>query len=144
MDKTEQAERAILIFCALAMTMSDEYTRFLGMFKFKEKQKFNDLVKACEAFVKTMKDNLTEEKQENVQELVEEHREEEAQLEETHEHEEEVLEEEHERDENRTCNTHTTVNCEALRHVQRYDALESHLVWRQNAFRFQFLLLIIS
>lgn len=69
MDKTEQAERAILIFCAHAMTMSDEYTRFLGMFKFKEKQKFNDLVKACESFVKTMKDNLTEEKQENVQEL---------------------------------------------------------------------------
>ena len=49
--------------------MSDEYTRFLGQFKFSEKQKFNALKFACEDFVKTIEKNLDEHKIQQVKDL---------------------------------------------------------------------------
>lgn len=69
MTELEKQERALLIFCAHALTMSDEYTRFLGQFKFQEKQKFNALKFACEEFVKTIYKNLDDHKLQQVKDL---------------------------------------------------------------------------
>lgn len=58
MTNIEQTQRALIVFCALARTNNEQYTRFLGMFKHLEKQKFNDLIRASESFVKTINSNL--------------------------------------------------------------------------------------
>lgn len=56
----ERTQRALIAFCAIAKTNNEMYTNFLGMFKHKEKQKFNDLIRASEAFCKTINENMDE------------------------------------------------------------------------------------
>ena len=58
MTNIEQTQRALIVFCALARTNNEQYCHFLGMFKHLEKQKFNDLIRASESFVKTINSNL--------------------------------------------------------------------------------------
>ena len=54
----ERTQRALITFCALSLVQNQQYTHFLGMFKHAEKQKFNDLIRASESFVKTIQSNL--------------------------------------------------------------------------------------
>jgi hypothetical protein len=56
----EQTRRALIVFCANALVQNEQYTHFLGRFKHLEKQKFNDLIRASDMFVKTIKTNLDE------------------------------------------------------------------------------------
>ena len=67
----DQTKAALMIFCAHALTMNDEYTRFLGMFKHQEKQKFNDLINACKSFVSTIKERMPKDDVENIKQLQE-------------------------------------------------------------------------
>lgn len=54
----ERTQRALITFCAIAKVNNEQYTNFLGMFKHAEKQKFNDLIRSSESFVKTIQTNL--------------------------------------------------------------------------------------
>lgn len=54
----ERTQRALLMFIALSKVQNESYTHFLGMFKHSEKQKFNDLIRASESFMKTVSVNL--------------------------------------------------------------------------------------
>ena len=54
----QQTQRALIVFCANALVQNEQYTHFLGRFKHLEKQKFNDLIRASNMFVKTIKANL--------------------------------------------------------------------------------------
>ena len=56
----DQTQRALTVFCSLAIVQNEQYTHFLGRFKHLEKQKFNDLIRASDMFVKTIKTNLDE------------------------------------------------------------------------------------
>jgi len=56
----QQTQRALIVFCSLAMVQNEMYTYFLGRFKHLEKQKFNDLIRASDMFVKTINHNLDE------------------------------------------------------------------------------------
>ena len=53
-----QTQRALIVFCSLAKVQNEMYTYFLGRFKHLEKQKFNDLIRASDMFIKTIKENL--------------------------------------------------------------------------------------
>jgi hypothetical protein len=53
-----QTQRALIVFCSLAKVQNEMYTYFLGRFKHLEKQKFNDLIRASDMFIKTIKTNL--------------------------------------------------------------------------------------
>jgi hypothetical protein len=53
-----QTQRALIVFCSLAKVQNEMYTYFLGRFKHLEKQKFNDLIRASDMFIKTLKTNL--------------------------------------------------------------------------------------
>jgi len=53
-----QTQRALIVFCSLAMVQGEMYTYFLGRFRHLEKQKFNDLIRASDMFIKTIKTNL--------------------------------------------------------------------------------------
>jgi hypothetical protein len=55
-----QTQRALIVFCSLAKVQNEMYTYFLGRFKHLEKQKFNDLIRASDMFIKTIKTNLDE------------------------------------------------------------------------------------
>lgn len=55
-----QTQRALIVFCALSVVQSEAYTHFLGRFRHLEKQKFNDLIRSSDMFVKTIKTNLDE------------------------------------------------------------------------------------
>lgn len=67
----EQTRRALMIFCALSKVQNESYTRFLGMFKHTEKQKFNDLRKASDIFCRTVGDNFPDESIDAVNKLEE-------------------------------------------------------------------------
>ena len=54
----QQTQRALIVFCSLAMVQGEMYTYFLGRFRHLEKQKFNDLIRASDMFIKTIKTNL--------------------------------------------------------------------------------------
>jgi hypothetical protein len=54
----QQTQRALIVFCSLAMVQNEMYTYFLGRFKHLEKQKFNDLIRASDMFIKTIKTNM--------------------------------------------------------------------------------------
>lgn len=54
----QQTQRALIVFCSLAKVQNEMYTYFLGRFKHLEKQKFNDLIRASDMFIKTIKTNL--------------------------------------------------------------------------------------
>jgi hypothetical protein len=54
----QQTQRALIVFCANALVQNEQYTHFLGRFKHLEKQKFNDLIRASNMFVKTIKAKL--------------------------------------------------------------------------------------
>lgn len=56
----QQTQRALIVFCSLAKVQNEMYTYFLGRFKHLEKQKFNDLIRASDMFIKTIKTNLDE------------------------------------------------------------------------------------
>jgi hypothetical protein len=56
----QQTQRALIVFCSLAMVQGEMYTYFLGRFRHLEKQKFNDLIRASDMFIKTIKTNLDE------------------------------------------------------------------------------------
>lgn len=54
----QQTQRALIVFCSLAKVQNEMYTYFLGRFKHLEKQKFNDLIRASDMFIKTIKTNM--------------------------------------------------------------------------------------
>jgi hypothetical protein len=54
----QQTQRALIVFCSLAKVQNEMYTYFLGRFKHLEKQKFNDLIRVSDMFIKTIKTNL--------------------------------------------------------------------------------------
>jgi hypothetical protein len=54
----QQTQRALIVFCSLAKVQNEMYTYFLGRFRHLEKQKFNDLIRASDMFIKTIKTNL--------------------------------------------------------------------------------------
>jgi hypothetical protein len=56
----QQTQRALIVFCSLAKVQNEMYTYFLGRFRHLEKQKFNDLIRASDMFIKTIKTNLDE------------------------------------------------------------------------------------
>jgi hypothetical protein len=64
-----QTQRALIVFCSLAKVQSEMYTYFLGRFKHLEKQKFNDLIRASDMFIKTLKNNLDEQSLKAVQQM---------------------------------------------------------------------------
>jgi hypothetical protein len=65
----QQTQRALIVFCSLSMVQGDAYTHFLGRFKHLEKQKFNDLIRASDMFVKTIKTNLDAESLKAVEQM---------------------------------------------------------------------------
>lgn len=65
----ERTQRALIVFCAIAKVNNEQYTNFLGMFKHTEKQKFNDLIRASESFVKTINANLDEQSLKAVEDM---------------------------------------------------------------------------
>lgn len=65
----QRTQRALIVFCAIAKTNNEQYTNFLGMFKHSEKQKFNDLIRASESFVKTIYANLDPESLKAVEDM---------------------------------------------------------------------------
>jgi lipopolysaccharide biosynthesis regulator YciM len=65
----ETTQRALITFCALSKVQNQQYTHFLGMFKHAEKQKFNDLIRASESFVKTINANLDEQSLKAVEDM---------------------------------------------------------------------------
>jgi len=65
----ERTQRALIVFCAIAKVNNEQYTNFLGMFKHAEKQKFNDLIRASESFVKTINANLDEQSLKAVEDM---------------------------------------------------------------------------
>jgi len=67
----ERTQRALITFCAIAKVNNEQYTNFLGMFKHTEKQKFNDLIRASESFVKTINANLDEQSLKAVEDMEE-------------------------------------------------------------------------
>ena len=67
----ERTQRALIVFCAIAKVNNEQYTNFLGMFKHAEKQKFNDLIRSSESFVKTINANLDEQSLKAVEDMEE-------------------------------------------------------------------------
>ncbi|WP_298845696.1 hypothetical protein [uncultured Clostridium sp.] len=67
----QQTHRALLIFCALSKVQNESYTRFLGMFKHSDKQKFNELIKSSNMFCKTIETNFPEDSIKSVNSLEE-------------------------------------------------------------------------
>ena len=65
----ERTQRALIVFCAIAKVNNEQYTNFLGMFKHAEKQKFNDLIRSSESFVKTINANLDEQSLKAVEDM---------------------------------------------------------------------------
>lgn len=65
----QQTQRALIVFCSLAMVQGEMYTYFLGRFKHLEKQKFNDLIRASDMFIKTIKTNLDEQSLKAVEQM---------------------------------------------------------------------------
>ena len=65
----QQTQRALIVFCANALVQNEQYTHFLGRFKHLEKQKFNDLIRASNMFVKTIKANLDTESLKEVSDM---------------------------------------------------------------------------
>jgi len=65
----ERTQRALIVFCAIAKVNNEQYTNFLGMFKHTEKQKFNELIRASESFVKTINSNLDPESLKAVEDM---------------------------------------------------------------------------
>lgn len=65
----QQTQRALIVFCALSTVQSEAYTHFLGRFRHLEKQKFNDLIRASDMFVKTIKTNLDEQSLKAVEQM---------------------------------------------------------------------------
>jgi hypothetical protein len=65
----QQTQRALIVFCSLAMVQGEMYTYFLGRFKHLEKQKFNDLIRASDMFIKTLKTNLDEQSLKAVEQM---------------------------------------------------------------------------
>ena len=64
-----QTQRALIVFCSLAKVQNEMYTYFLGRFKHLEKQKFNDLIRASDMFIKTLKTNLDEQSLKAVEQM---------------------------------------------------------------------------
>lgn len=58
---TNQADITIRLFVAIAKTLDEEYTRFIGTFKHEKKQAFNQLVNDLSAFQSSVKVNMTPE-----------------------------------------------------------------------------------
>lgn len=65
----QQTQRALIVFCSLAKVQNEMYTYFLGRFKHLEKQKFNDLIRASDMFIKTIKNNLDEQSLKAVEQM---------------------------------------------------------------------------
>lgn len=65
----QQTQRALIVFCSLAMVQGEMYTYFLGRFRHLEKQKFNDLIRASDMFIKTIKTNLDEQSLKAVEQM---------------------------------------------------------------------------
>lgn len=65
----QQTQRALIVFCSLAMVQGEMYTYFLGRFKHLEKQKFNDLIRASDMFIKTIKTNLDDQSLKAVEQM---------------------------------------------------------------------------
>lgn len=65
----QQTQRALIVFCSLAKVQNEMYTYFLGRFKHLEKQKFNDLIRASDMFIKTIKTNLDEQSLKAVEQM---------------------------------------------------------------------------
>ena len=64
-----QTQRALIVFCSLAKVQNEMYTYFLGRFKHLEKQKFNELIRASDMFIKTIKTNLDEQSLKAVEQM---------------------------------------------------------------------------
>jgi hypothetical protein len=64
-----QTQRALIVFCSLAKVQNEMYTYFLGRFKHLEKQKFNDLIRASDMFIKTIKTNLDDQSLKAVEQM---------------------------------------------------------------------------
>lgn len=65
----QQTQRALIVFCSLAKVQNEMYTYFLGRFKHLEKQKFNDLIRASDMFIKTIKTNLDDQSLKAVEQM---------------------------------------------------------------------------
>lgn len=65
----QQTQRALIVFCSLAKVQNEMYTYFLGRFRHLEKQKFNDLIRASDMFIKTIKSNLDEQSLKAVEQM---------------------------------------------------------------------------
>ena len=61
--------KALVLFIAMAKAQNEEYTRFIGMFKHKDKQVFNELIKAGNRFCSVVYDNLNEENRQTVDQI---------------------------------------------------------------------------
>lgn len=68
-DLELQTYKALMLFMAMAKAQNDEYTRFLGMFKHKDKQVFNELIKASNRFVSVVYDSMDQETQQTVDQI---------------------------------------------------------------------------
>lgn len=58
---TTQADITVRLFVAIAKTLDEEYTRFIGEFKHDKKKAFNNLITDISAFQSSVKQNMTEE-----------------------------------------------------------------------------------
>ena len=58
---TTQADITVRLFVAIAKTLDEEYTRFIGTFKHEKKKAFNNLITDIAAFQSTVKVNMTSE-----------------------------------------------------------------------------------
>ena len=62
-----------MLFIAIAKAQNDEYTRFLGAFNHRDKQLFNELIRASERFSSHVYGKMTEEEKatiDHVQDLL--------------------------------------------------------------------------
>lgn len=60
MSNAEITYKAFMLFIAMAKAQNEEYTRFLGTFNHRDKQLFNELVRASERFSSQVYDKMSE------------------------------------------------------------------------------------
>lgn len=70
-DLEIQTYKALMLFIAMAKAQNEEYTRFLGMFRHRDKQLFNELIRASEKFSKSVYESMTTDTKETVDEIQE-------------------------------------------------------------------------
>lgn len=70
-DLELQTYKALMLFIAMAKAQNEEYTRFLGMFRHKDKQLFNELIRVSERFSNSVYGSMTDETKETVDQIQE-------------------------------------------------------------------------